>query len=351
MRYSWRRFAFLLPFAVALILAMPTTTHAQAVTTAMTGALTGPDRTARLIAGAKKEGTLTLYSSTAVEDMTPLTSAFEKKYGVRVRVWRGASGDILQRALTEARGNRNDVDVIETATAEMEALTREGLFQAVNSPVFADLMKEARPANTPWVGSRLIIYNAAYNTNLVRKADAPKRYEDLLDPKWKGKIGIESTDSNWFMTLVTTLGEEKGLKLFRDVAAKNGLSVRKGHTLLTSLVISGEVPLAWNVYRHEVVAMKLAGAPIEELTLSPNIAQMAAAGVMKRAPHPYAAMLFTDFLLSDGQKIWADMQRVPTNLKYQKLPPGLALTFIDAPRFVRENAKWERLYREVVTRR
>ena len=344
-----RRLGFLAIVSLAAALISPAPGLAQTVTSAMTGAMTGPDRTARLIAGAKKEATLTLYSSTAVEDMTPLISAFEKTYGVKVRVWRGASGDILQRALTEARGGRYEVDVIETTTAEMEVLAREGQFQAVNSPVFADLIPEARPAATPWVGSRLILYNIAYNTNLVRAADLPKRYEDLIDPKWKGKIGIEASDSNWFMALVSAMGEEKGVKLFRDVAARNGLSVRKGHTLLTSLVISGEVPIAWNVYRHETIAMKKLGAPIAELNLSPSIAQMAAAGAMKRAPHPHAAMLFMDFLLSDGQKIWADLERVPTNRKYQKLPPGLALTFIDAPRFVRENAKWERLYREILT--
>src|SRR5260370_23834820 len=97
----------------------------------------GPDRTQRLIAGAKKEGALTLYSSGPIEDTTAITYAFEKTYGVPVRLWRGSSEDILRRAMAEARGNRYDVDVAETAGPEMEALTREKLLQAIASPVYA----------------------------------------------------------------------------------------------------------------------------------------------------------------------------------------------------------------------
>ena len=281
-----RRFAFLVIASLAATASLARAAYAQTVTSAMTGAMTGADRTSRLIEGTEKEGVVSIYSSAAVEDMTPLVAAFEKKYGIRVRVWRAASSDILQRALTEARAGRSDVDIIETGRGEMEALAREGLFQAVNSPFFADVMGEARLPRAPYVGSRLMIYNVAYNTKLVRRADAPKTYQDFLDPKWKGKIGIESSDSNWFMSLVTHMGEEKGVSLFREIAAKNGLSVRRGHTLLTSLVISGEVPIALNVFRHEVRGMKQAGAPIEEVNLSPSIADMAAAGVTARAPPP-----------------------------------------------------------------
>jgi iron(III) transport system substrate-binding protein len=153
------------------------------------------------------------------------------------------------------------------------------------------------------------------------------------------------------MTLVTALGEERGLNLFREIARRNGLSARRGHTLLSNLVISGEVPLALNVYLHEVASVRQAGAPIQEVYLSPTVAQMGGGAVMKRAPHPHAAVLFLDFVLSDGQKIWADLKRVPTNLTYQRLPAGVKLSFIDPDKYVAESAKWERLYREIVTSR
>src|ERR1700681_1487139 len=187
----------------------------------------GPDRTPRLIAGAKKEGALTLYSSGPIEDTTAITYAFEKKYGVPVKLWRGSSEDILRRAMTEARGSRYEVDVAETAGPEMEALTREKLMQAIASPVFAELIAQAAVPGRAWVMSRLSVFAAGVNTNLVKAADAPKSYEDLADPKWKGKLGIEADDAGWFLAVVDEIGEAKGLKLFRDIVARNGMSIRK----------------------------------------------------------------------------------------------------------------------------
>src|SRR3984893_5356075 len=118
----------------------------------------GPDRTQRLIAGAKKEGALTLYSSGPIEDTTAITYAFEKKYGVPVKLWRGSSEDILRRAMAGARGSRYEVDVAETAGPEMEALGREKLMQGITSPVFAELMPQAVEPRQAWVMSRLSVF-------------------------------------------------------------------------------------------------------------------------------------------------------------------------------------------------
>ena len=171
---------------------------------------TGPDRTQRLIAGAKKEGALTLYSSAPVEVMTDVTNAFTKKYGVKVSLWRGGSEEIMQRVITESRGGRVAADVMETAGPNIEAVTREKLLQPVETPVTAELMPEAFAKNRPWIVSRLTVFTIAYNTNAVRKADAPKSYSDLADPKWKGKLGIESDDDNWLMTMSAAMGGEPG---------------------------------------------------------------------------------------------------------------------------------------------
>src|SRR5882762_10046598 len=151
---------------------------AQTVSTADTGHFAGPDRTARLIAGAKKEATLTLYSSAQVEVMTAVGNAFEKKYAVKVSLWRGASEQILQRVLTEARGGRVFADVMETAGPNIEAANREKLLQDIVTPVASELMPEAVSPQRPWIVSRLSVFVIAYNTNVVKKADAPKRFED-----------------------------------------------------------------------------------------------------------------------------------------------------------------------------
>src|SRR5205085_6286876 len=152
-------------------------------------------------------------------------------------------------------------------------------------------------------------------TNIIKRADAPTTYQDLLHPRFKGKLGIEADDANWFMSVAGALGEEKGLRLFRDIVAANGMSVRKGHTLLANLVPSGEVPLALTAYSYRIEQLKKEGAPVEIAYLPPVVSFPTGAGVFRRAPHPHAALLFEDFMLTDGQTILAQREAVPTNPK------------------------------------
>jgi iron(III) transport system substrate-binding protein len=309
----------------------------------------GADRTERLVAGGKKEGTVSIYSSATTEDLAALTSAFEKKYGVKTTVWRASSEDIIQRAVTEARGGRFAVDVVETDDTALEALNREQLLQPVKTPHLADLVPQAIPADGSWIGDRLQIYSPAYNTDVVKKADLPKSFEDLLDPKWKGKLGIEADDYDWFATVVTSLGEQKGLELFRNIVAKNGISVRKGHTLLANLVVSGEVPLALTTYLYKVQQLKDLGAPVDWFTLPPTVARSQGVAMARKAAHPNAAVLFIDFLLSDGQAILAKRDFFPTNIKVKPLPQGIALTVADPVKLLDEGDKWQKLFKEIVT--
>jgi iron(III) transport system substrate-binding protein len=332
-------FALALSFAPAL---------AQALTTAETGRFTGTDRTERLIAGARKEGSLTLYSSAQIAVMSEVGAAFEKKYGVKFDLWRGSSEQILQRVQAEARAGRLVADVIETAGPTMEAANRQGLLQEIATPVTGELMPEAYVRGRPWIVSRLSVFVLAYNTNRVRKADIPATYEGLLDPKWKGRLGIEADDNNWLMTVTDTLGEQRGFQLLRDIVARNGISVWKGHSLMANLVVSGEVPVALTAYVDEVDALKKSGAPIDYAFAAPTVAMPTALGVFKRAPHPHAAVLFADFLLSEeGQAILAANSMVPTNLKVQRLPEGVKLVFMDVGKYIDESARWARLYREI----
>jgi iron(III) transport system substrate-binding protein len=305
----------------------------------------GADRGERLIAAARKEGTLTLYSSATVEDTGAIAQAFEQKTGVKVRLWRGSSEDIRNRATGEARGGRFDVDVAETAAPEMEALAREALLTEIASPIFADLIPQAVAPGRAWVMSRLSVITAGANTDLIRAAELPASYGDLAAARWKGKLGIEADDAGWFMALVGALGEEKGLALFRDIVAKNGISLRKGHTLLANLVAAGEVPLALTVYGYRIAAMRKAGAPIAAVALPPPVALPTAIAPFRKAPHPAAAILFVEFFLSEGQRILAERDNVPTNRRVKAPPADLA--FIDAARFLDEGEKWTKLFKDV----
>jgi iron(III) transport system substrate-binding protein len=324
--------------------------NAQTRNSAEVASYQGADRQQRLIEGAKKEGELTIYSSAPVDDMAVLIGAFEKKYGIKVKLWRAGSEKVLQRAVAEARANRFDVDVIETNGPELESLHREKLLQEVKSPYLTDLIAPAVLPHREWIGTRINIFTIAYNTNIVSKADLPKTYQDLLDPKWKGKLGIEAEDLDWFAAIVTEMGEEKGLKLFRDIVATNGISVRKGHTLLANLVASGEVPLALTVYNYKTEQLKNKGAPVDWFAIAPAIARPNGVGVTKRAPHPNAAVLFFDFMLTDAQPLLLKREFVPTSKKIETPLNKIPLKFVDPKVILDENEKWTKLYEEIITK-
>lgn len=308
----------------------------------------GSDRQDRLIAGARKEGSVTTYTSLQIDDLKALNTVFEKKYGVKVNVWRGSAEDVRQRAIVEYRANRFEVDVFEVGGREMESLHREKLLQAIKSPVIAELVPQAVIGHGEWMGTRLNIISAAYNTNLVKKEDVPRVYEDLLDQRYKGKLGIEAEDEDWLATIVTGMGEENGLKLFRDIVRRNGVSVRKGHTLLVNLVASGEVPLALTTYSYKARQLKAAGAPIEVLGLSPSVARVNGVGVAPKAAHPHAAVLFFDFLLGvEGQKVLQELEFYPTNSRVGELPKELEVQFSNSAQMLDEKDKWTKLYREI----
>lgn len=311
----------------------------------------GANRHQRLVDAAKKEGTLDLYTSIPLSDIKKLTDAFRDKYGVTVNTWRSGSEAVLNRVVTEARGNKYTVDVVAGASAQLEALSREKLLQKVRSPFVKNLMKDAVPDHQEWAPVYLNIFVQAYNTNLVKKENLPKTYQDLLAPAWKGRVAIEATDDDWFSAVVTQMGEEKGLQYFRNLSVENGLTVRKGHTLLTKLVAAGEIPYALTVFSYKARQLKQDGAPLDWHVIEPAIARSNAVAVARRAPHPNAAILFHDFLLSDGQKILADMYYDPTNKDYQKTRHSFPIKFINDQSILDEYEKWSKLYEEIVLKK
>src|SRR5256712_1068758 len=220
-----------------------------------------PDRLQRLVAGAKKEGTLTHNTSIPEKDLTGPATDFGRRYGIKVNVWRASSVKVLQRAAAEARANRWDFDTAAISSPEMEAMHRELLLQEVRSGHHADLAPDAMPSHRAWVPQFLNVFVQAYNTSLVRKEDLPKSYAELADPRWKGRLGVEASDSEWYCGVLKQVGGERGAKLFRDIVAKAGWSVRSGHTLLANLVASGEGPLALTAYSYRIEQLKSAGAP------------------------------------------------------------------------------------------
>jgi iron(III) transport system substrate-binding protein len=254
--------------------------------------------------------------------------------------------------VTEARGNRHTMDVAETNGPELEAMSREKLLEAVKSPYLGDLIPPAIRPHGEWVGTRLNVFVQAYNTGLIKKAELPRTWEELAQPKWKGKLGIEQEDSDWLAGQYAELGEARAGKVFKDIVANNGVSVRKGHTLLTQLVVSGEIPLALTVYNYKAEQLKNKGAPIDWFHIGPAIARPNGIGVARKAPHPHAAVLFYDFEISpEGQKILAGRDFVPTSKKVDTPLNKIPMKFVDARVALDEFQKWEKLYDELFSRK
>src|SRR5918992_1174650 len=264
----------------------------------------GADRDSRLLENARKEGSVVLYTSLAPTESGPLGQAFEKKTGVKVEIFRTISEKVVQRALTESRARRASFDVIETNGPEMEIMAREKLFAEFHSPHLADIPPNAIPAHRQWIPDRVNFFVVAFNTGKVKREEIPRSYTGFIDPKWKGRIGIEATDAEWMATLVKTWGEGAGMAYFRTLSEMKP-DVRKGHVLLAELIAAGEIPVGLTVYNSNAESLKRRGAPIDWLPVEPVVGRPQGIAVGRNAPHPHAALLFVDFVLSpDGQDRW-----------------------------------------------
>jgi iron(III) transport system substrate-binding protein len=307
----------------------------------------GADRAARLGDEAKKQREVVMYTSLNLKDSVPIAEAFEKKTGIKLQLWRASSEKVLQRAITEARAGRYACDILETNGPEMEALYREQLLEEFYSPHFTDLPAAAFPRHRHYVADRFNFFTIGYNTNLVKPGEVPSAYEDLVHPRWAGRVGLEGSDVDWFGAIVKSMGEEKGLAFFRKLAEARP-QIRTGHTLMAELVASGEIPLAATLYNHNVERLMVKGAPIKWKAVTPTFGRPNAIGVAKRAPHPHAAMVFVDFMLSkEGQTILKERNRVPASLSVDTHLNKFPFQMIDPVITLDENDKWEKLWSEL----
>lgn len=310
----------------------------------------GQDREQRLLERAKQDGALTLYTSLAPTESKPLAEAFEKKYGIKVELWRAISERVVQRAVSEARAGRHTADVIATNGPEMESLAREGILTTYYTPHAADLPPASIPKHRLYMPDRLQIFVVGYNTNLVKREELPQTLMGFADPKWKGKLGIEAGDAEWMATLVKKWGDP-GMAFFRKLAELKP-EVRKGHVLLAQLIAAGEIPVGLTTYSGNAETLKRKGAPIDWAPID-AVARPQGIGIAKNAPHPAAALLYADFVLSaeDGQRMYEAMGRPPVNTKVTSTLTNFSMIFMDPVAVVDEAGKWDKLWEELFLKR
>jgi iron(III) transport system substrate-binding protein len=282
-----------------------------AVLTACTLSMSAP-KAATLEKTTEAEGEVVLYSSLNNEQIVTLIDAFKKKYpSIKPSFYRATSERVLQRAITEARAGRFAVDVVTSAGFQVQLLKEAGLTQKF-VPAEASAYPEGfKDPDGHWINVHSLLNTMAYNTQLVAPNEAPKKYEDLLAPKWKGKIGVNLQDPEWYVNLQRRMGKEKARGFLKALAAQQP-GVRDGHNIAAQLLAAGEFHVVTNTYAHIAARIKGQGGPVQYVFDEPVITYVHPVALAKSAPHPNAGKLLMSFILSaDGQRMLRDQGRIP----------------------------------------
>ena len=256
-----------------------------------------------ILDAAKREGEIVFYASMNLAEANIMIAEFEKRYpSIKVKLNRAGSEKLLTRVLAEARAKRVAGDVIQTVEFSMHILKRSGVLARHISPSDSLYRKNFKDEGF-WTTVYYNPYVTAYNTRLVASRMAPKTYDDLLDPKWKGKMMMEGTKADWFAGMLQIMGQERGLQYMRQLAKQEPM-LREGHELLAQLVAAGEGFFDINIPASSVDRVKEKGAPIDWVALGEAPAIMVGIGLASQATHVNAAKLFIDFALSrEGQRL------------------------------------------------
>jgi iron(III) transport system substrate-binding protein len=314
------------------------------------GGMTGQQRRDELVKRAKKEGKLSLYTSMTSDIADIVTKSFTDQFGIDVDLYRAGSETVLQRILQEQSADYAGNDVVETNANELFALNGEGML-ATYKGERRDLVPKAGQFDG-WTATRFNLFAPSWNTNLVPAGEAPKTWEDLADPKWNGKLSMELTDSDWYLTLYEYWrkqgkSEQDIDKLFADMA--DGAKIVKGHTVQGELLSAGQFSVVASNYSYIVARAKDKGAPVDYLPfVEPVIARPNGVALMRSAEHPAAAMLFTDWLLTEGQKVLADDGLTPAIVEGDDPLKGVEIVPIDVKALVTDGEKWQQKYDKVV---
>lgn len=307
-----------LPAALAALALLPLTAMAAEEAPAQAlynrlQSLSASERQTALVEGAKKEGKVVWYTTDSPRATQVLIKAFATKYPfIDAQFIRGKSRTILDRIVTEYRAGRHLFDIAKTSTETFNLYPPE-VFATYRSPA-----KDTIPASMKsdrWASLFTFVRAIGWNTDMLKAEEVPKTWEELLDPKWKGKILFDHSSLPEVTILYNKWGREKTAEYLGKLGKSGNLALRRGRTVLTQLMAAGEAPLAVTVYPYNVEDMKKKGAPLDWglLDMTPGLLQPSS--ISSNAANPHAAALLYDFLLGEGQEVYAKMGRVPASPK------------------------------------
>ena len=269
------------------------------------------ERQKRLVAGAKAEGgKAIIYGNVSSDHLERLRVDFDRRYGVKIDGYRASGERVANRLLTEARAGKLDADVIAPSNEHMPVLIKAGIAGRYLSPERAAYWDTNKDRLGYWTAYDFNVAVIAYNTRMVSAADAPKKYDDFLEPKWKGNFALDMDPDKSLMGWLKTWGPERTKKYLQGIS-KNEVVIRKGHTLLAQLLCAGEFKAGIDLYAYRLADLKYSrGCPVEISYPDPTPATPSPIGIVKKTPRPHAAALLLDYILSEpAQKIFTEAGR------------------------------------------
>lgn len=282
----------------------------------------GHAQDAALIAAAKKEGELTWYTGLIINLVVrPLTEGFEKKYGIKVNAVATSDSETLLRLTNEARANKPEGDIWDSPGTLVPPLTAAGLIGPYKPKSAEGYPADLVDKNGLWTSIFALYLTTTYNTDLVKDAEAPKTFEDLLDPKWKGKMVWTDTrtisgPAGFIANVKKTMGEEKGQEYLKKLAQQKITGLPSNQRVVLDQVIAGQYSIGLMTYNHHVVISRLKNAPIKWVKMEPLVANLGVVGLAKNAPHPNAAKLFLEYIFSEeGQSVIREANYPPAHPK------------------------------------
>ena len=274
-----------------------------------------------LVEGAKKEGRLMWYTTLIVDQVVrPVKEAFEKEYPfIQLEFYRGNAENVIRKVLAEYQAKRYDVDIVDGSLPPVMG-KRAGFMQRFYSPYLAEYPAEMKDPQGFWASTNLYFLTLGYNSRMVKPNEVPKTNEDLLNPRWKGQMMWSTSRGSgaplFIGNVLLTMGQEAGKAYLQKLKGQNIAKTTASNRQVLDLVIAGEYPIALHMFNHHAYISKRAGAPVDWYPIEPVTATIHTIGLTKNAAHPYATMLFLDFVLSEkGQKVYQQASYLPAHPK------------------------------------
>ena len=310
------------------------------------------ERLKTLVDGARKEGVLYYNGATNLSDVQEITRGFTKSYPfIDLRFTRLGGPSVVNKVITEYRAGVYNIDVISMRGTFVPELASKKLIARYKSPMLPFLRKGFTDSEGYLAGYYATGYTLIYNAARVKPAEVPRSYEDLLHPRWKGRLVMDREEYDWLAALIDVMGESKAISLFRRLVEEQKLNFKRNHSLITQLIAAGEHDVFVDGYVHNAGYVKGMKAPIDFVFPNPTLVKPPSVmAIAAKTPHPHAAALLVDYQLSkEAQELMArklSHWTARTDVKWN-IEPGTELSMVSSLEWGAKYNQLRELFRKI----